>query len=144
MDRRTTMNWPTLEEALSYLIKLGFVESQGQPGFLLIEHPEEDCWFVFRPTVCPIPGETPSRQSIQLSRGVRSPRLICDSTQNSSLPGSRARQRFSSQHGILRHSEKLTTQSRKVSVRFDFPARFLELLESMRAERGNSKAAMVV
>ena len=48
MDRRTTMNWPTLDEALSYLIKLGFVESQGQPGFLLIEHPEEDCWFVFR------------------------------------------------------------------------------------------------
>ena len=62
--------------------------------------------------------------------------------------------------GCLRHSEKLTTQSRKDSVRFDFQARFLELLEPMRAElkasavgsipvrqgseRGNSKTAMVV
>lgn len=46
MQLRT--NWPTLEETLGYLQTLGFTVTDGQPGFLLIEHPEEGSWFVFR------------------------------------------------------------------------------------------------
>ena len=42
------MNWPTLEEALNYLFKLGFVASPGRPGFIFVEHLDEGCWLVFR------------------------------------------------------------------------------------------------
>jgi hypothetical protein len=41
-------HWPTFGELLQYLREKGFTVGPGKPGYIIGEHPQEDCWFVFR------------------------------------------------------------------------------------------------
>ncbi len=39
--------WPTLGQTLDYLRTLGFTVRAGDPGYIFVQHPTDDSWFVF-------------------------------------------------------------------------------------------------
>lgn len=39
--------WPTLGQTLEYLRALGFSVRAGEPGYIFVQHPTDDSWFVF-------------------------------------------------------------------------------------------------